>query len=199
MDIQRRFVETITSWLVSLPHDLKILYEAADDENLARETRELAVGAIIYVMSPNDLINVDRHDSFLSYCDDCLLLHLALNKVAQKTDEDTEFFKSRFPEFFDTLQEQLATCKEAMEDLYTWLESKLPSLQTLEYKGKKVPHFLDDEEAGELLYEDGLGFRTEYPVDEETLTDKLKKASTVIDVIRRRKQEEDRSKAVGAR
>ena len=52
--------------------------------------------------------------------------------------------------------------------------------------------YLDDEEAAEYLYEDGLGFRTEYPVDEEDLADRFKKSSTILEVIQRRKAEEDR-------
>ncbi len=193
MDIQRQFVETIRSWLILLPHDLKILYEAAADENLARDARELAVGAIIYIMAPSDLIS-DRNESFLSYTDDCLLLHMALEQIGKGTDEDTELFKSRFPEFFEKAAGELDICKQAMPDLYAWLLSKVDQLKTREYKGKKVAQFIDDDEASEFLYEEGLGFRTEYPVDEETLADKLKKASTVIDVIQRRKDDEDRSK-----
>ena len=75
MDAQigRRFVDTMRSWLISLPHDLKILYEAAADANLDRASRELAIGAIIYVISPNDFIASDRQD-FSGYADDCLVL-----------------------------------------------------------------------------------------------------------------------------
>ena len=61
-DIGRRFVDTMRGWLISLPHDLKILYEATSDENLDRASRELATGAIIYVVSPCDFITSDRSD-----------------------------------------------------------------------------------------------------------------------------------------
>jgi uncharacterized membrane protein YkvA (DUF1232 family) len=189
---EQRFVETMQSWLVSLPHDLKILFEAKDDENLDREAREYAIGAIIYAVSPNDFISADRHDSFLSYCDDCLLLRMALQRVIKEDNEDTEFFKSRFSDFFDTLDEELAVCKEAMGGLYDWLESKVEALRGLEYKGKKVPAYLEDEEASEYLYEDGLGFRTEYPVDEADLSDRFKKASTVLSAMQRWKEKDER-------
>ena len=86
-----------------------------------------------------------------------------------------------------------------MGELMTWLESKLTTLPTLEYKGKKITKYLDDEEAREQLFEDGLVFRTDYPVDEKTITDKLKKATTITDVMRRRQAEEARAKGVKAR
>ena len=190
-EIEKRFVDTMRSWLVSLPHDLKVLYEASADENLDRKARELAVGAIIYVVSPNDFISSDR-DDFAGYADDCIILRLALHRLAKATDEDTEFFKSRFAEFFETLDDELAICKSAMGELYDWLDARVDVLKDLVYKGKKIPTFIDDDEASEFLYEDGLGFRTEYPVDEEDISDRFKKAKTIIEIIRRRKAEVDR-------
>lgn len=191
---ESRFVGIMSAWLVSLPHDLKILYEAASDENLDRALRELMVGAIISTISPNEHARGDRYD-FLSYCDDCLLLRLALRRVAVAEDEDAEFFRSRFSDFFDSLQDELSVCAEAMGELYNWLDSRVDELRKLEYKGKKASHYVDDDDAAELLYEDGLGFATEYPVDEESIGDRLKKASTILEVLERRKREFDRKTA----
>jgi hypothetical protein len=193
-ETERRFVEIMSAWLVSLPHDLKVLYEAASDENLERKDRELAVGTIISTISPNELARADRFD-FLSYCDDCVLLRLALRRIVAADDEDAEFFRSRFADFFDPLDEELTVCQAAMGEFYSWLDGRVEGLRKLEYKGKKVTDYLDDDEAAELLYEDGLGFATEYPVDEETIGDKLKKASTILDVFERRKREYDRKTA----
>jgi len=86
-----------------------------------------------------------------------------------------------------------------MGELMTWLESKVTTLPTIEYKGKKITKYLDDDEAREQLFEDGLVFRTDYPVDEKTITDKLKKATTITDVMKRRQAEEARAKGVKAR
>lgn len=187
-----RFVDLIRSWLVSLPHDLKIAFEAMDDENLPREARELAAGAIIYVVSPNDLFT-DRNDVVASYVDDALLLRLALRKILARGQADTEAaqtFRERFPEVFDTLEQDLALCKSSLGDLMSWLDEKVDGLTALEHKGKKTAKFLDDDEASEELYEDALVFNTDYPIDEDTITDKLKKASTVTDVMKRRRAAE---------
>ena len=193
-DTGRRFVDTMRGWLTSLPHDLKILYEAAADENLDRAARELAVGAIIYVVSPNDFISSDKSD-FSSYADDCLILRLALRRILAMQNEDSQQFVDRFSDFFGCLDEELAVCKQAMGELYTWLDSRVDHLVELEYKSKKVGVYLDDDEQSEMLYEDGLAFATEYPVDEDDLADRFKKASTIIEVIQRRKVEEDRKRA----
>ena len=68
----------------------------------------------------------------------------------------------------------------------------------MEYKGKKAAAYLDDDGAREQLFDDGLVFRTDYPVDEETIGDKLKKAATIVDVMKRRMAEEARAKGLHA-
>jgi len=191
-EAESKFVELVRDWLVSLPHDLKIAFDAMDDENLPRTVREVAAGVVAYVVSPNDFI-ADRNDAVVSFADDALLLRLALaHALGEGEDEDA--FRSRFPELFEQLDENLTLCKSVMGELMTWLESKIATLPGLEYKGKKVSKYLDDDAAREQLFDDGLVFRTDYPVDETTIGDKLKKATTITDVMQRRKDEEARVK-----
>jgi uncharacterized membrane protein YkvA (DUF1232 family) len=189
---ESKFVELVRDWLVSLPHDLKIAFDAMDDENLPRPVREVAAGVVAYVVSPNDFIS-DRNDAVVSFADDALLLRLALTKALGQ-GEDEQAFRDRFPELFENLDENLGLCKSVMGDLMTWLEGKVPSLAAIEYKGKKATKYLDDGELREQLFDDGLVFRTDYPVDEKTIADKLKKATTVTEVMKRRKDEEARAK-----
>lgn len=193
---ESKFVELVRDWLVSLPHDLKIAFDAMDDENLPRSVREVAAGVVAYVVSPNDSVS-DRNDAVASYADDALLLRLALAK-ALGTGEDEQAFRERFPELFENLDENLTLCKSVMGELMTWLESKVSELPAIEYKGKKITKYLDDDEAREQLFDDGLVFRTDYPVDEKTIADKLKKATTVTEVMRRRQAEEARAKGARA-
>lgn len=193
---ESKFVELVRGWLVSLPQDLKIAFDAMDDENLPRPVREVAAGVIAYVVSPNDVVP-DR-DAVVGYADDVVLLRLALQK-ALGPGEDEQSFRERFPELFEGLEDNLKLCKSIMGDLMTWLESKVTTLPTLDYKGKKITKYIDDEEAREQLFEDGLVFRTDYPVDEKTITDKLKKATTITDAMKRRHADEARAKGVKAR
>ena len=193
---ESKFVELVRSWLVSLPHDLKIAFDAMDDENLPRSVREIATGVVIYVVSPNDSVS-DRHDAVVSYADDAVLLRLALQKALGQ-GEDEQAFRERFPELFADLEDNLTLCKKVMGDLMTWLESKVGALKTIEYKGKKVQAYLDNDEAREALFDDGLVFRTDYPVDEKTIGDKLKKSATIVEALKRRKADEARAKGLHA-
>lgn len=193
---ESKFVELVRAWLVSLPHDLKIAFDAMDDENLPRQVRELATGVVAYVVTAKDS-SADRNDAIVGYTDDALLLRLALQKGLAK-GEDEQAFRDRFPELFDGLDENLKLCKSVMGDLMTWLEGKVGTLRAASYKGKKIATYLDNDEAREELFDDGLVFRTDYPVDEKTIGDKLKKAATVIDVMRRRRADEARAKGIAA-
>lgn len=194
---ESKFVELMRSWLVSLPHDLKIAFDAMDDENLPRSVREIATGVVIYVVSPNDSVLSDRDNTIVSYADDAVMLRLALHKALGKGEDETAF-RERFPELFENLEEDLKLCRSMMGDLMTWLEGKISSLKTADYKGKKVAVYLDNDEAREQLFDDGLVFRTDYPVDEKTIDDKLKKATTVVDALRRHRTDEARAKGLHA-
>jgi uncharacterized membrane protein YkvA (DUF1232 family) len=192
-----KFVELVRNWLVSLPQDLKIAFDAMDDENLPRPVREAAAGVVVYVVSPNDFIQ-DRNDAVVSYADDAILLRLGLEK-ALGAGEDEQAFRDRFPELFEGLADDLSLCKGVMGELMAWLESKVPELPKLDYKGKKAAKYLDDSELRETLYDDHIVFRTDYPVDDSTIGDKLKKTSTVLDVMKRKKAEEARAKGASVK
>src|SRR5262245_36526217 len=167
-----------------------------DDENLPRTVREIATGVVIYVVSPNDSVS-DRNDAVVSYADDAVLLRLALQRALGQ-GEDEQAFRERFPELFDELEDNLKLCKSVMGDLMTWLESKVGTLKSIDYKGKKVQAYLDNDEAREQLFDDGLVFRTDYPVDEKTIGDKLKRAATIVEALKRRKADEARAKGLHA-
>jgi len=193
---ESKFVELVRSWLVSLPHDLKIAFDAMDDENLPRPVRELATGVVIHVVTPKDA--AATNDAIAAFADDAVLLRLALHKGLEK-GEDEQAFRDRFPELFDELDDSLKLCRSMIgPELMGWLEQKIASLRTVSYKGKKAAKYLDDAEAREQLFDDGLVFRTDYPVDEKTIGDKLKKAATIIDTMKKIRAEEARAKGISA-
>ena len=132
---ESKFVELVRSWLVSLPHDLKIAFDAMDDENLPRPVREIATGVAIYVVSPRDSMT-DRNDQVVSFADDAVLLRLALHKALDQ-GEDEQAFRDRFPELFADLDESLKLCTSVVGDLMTWLEGKVGALKTIEYSGQE--------------------------------------------------------------
>jgi hypothetical protein len=188
----QKFVTTVASWLTSLPHDLRVLFEAKDEPNLDRVAREAAAGAIIHTLTPEQA-GSGMDNAIGRFADDAILIRHVLKFVAERGGEGASDFRERFAEHYEALDEGLDVCKAQMGDTYDWIAGKVGTLNKLVYKGKKLADYLDDDEAAELLYEDSLAFATDYPLDEEKLSMRLKKAETVLEPLRR-KAEIDRKK-----
>lgn len=190
-DPERRYLSLVTQWLLALPHDLKVLFEAKDDPNLERPARETAAGGILYVLAKDS----SSEEKFVGFADNAIVLREALRAVLAQGGESADDFRRRFAEYYENLDEDLALCAQVMGDTYTWLAHKIPVLHKQAYKGKKVPQYIDDDESAETLYEDGLAFATEFPIDEGKLGMRLKKPETLLEPLRRKAAEEKKKLA----
>jgi hypothetical protein len=72
---ERRFLEKVIEYLISLPFDLKVLQEAAADPDLDRTTREIAAGTIIHTISPQT-----EGEGPLKFADDVLFVRAAFGR-----------------------------------------------------------------------------------------------------------------------
>jgi uncharacterized membrane protein YkvA (DUF1232 family) len=188
-ELERRFLEAISRHLVSLPFDLKVLYEALTDPDLEREAREAAAAGVVYVLSPSDIV-VDRDRKLASYVDDLILLRAALKRVAETGGEKVQAFLERFPEEYADLDEYLALYAQALGDLYPWLLGKLDVFKKLVYKGRRAVDYIDDDEASTFLYDEYLTFQTDYDITEQSLAGRLRKVEPILEAMRRKRAED---------
>ena len=188
-NLGERFLSTLGGCLVSLPYDLKVLFEAMSQEDLDRPVRETVTGSIMYMLSPHDAAPPDQ--PHLAYVDDVVLLRLTLRHVLQKAGDAAKVFAERFPEQFEPLEDDLQTFRAYLGQSFEWLEAKIETLPRMVYKGKRVRDYLDDEEAGAFLYEEGLSFSTDYEVDEEAVG-RLKRPEPFRQYLERRMSEDGR-------
>lgn len=193
-DLERSFLETVSEGLVSLPFDLKILLEAVSDADLEHSVRELAASAVVHIITPKDG-NVDPP---VRHFEDLILLRLALQHVAAEGGEGAEAFRQRFAEDYDALDGEMQTFRRALgDDVVDWLDSRWAALQKVVYAKKKIPMFVDDEEVGTFLYDEGLKFGTNYPISEKYLAGRVKQAQPFIDHLLR-KRDQDKKKIPSA-
>lgn len=186
-DLERSLLETVSKGLVSLPFDLKILLEAVSDADLEHAVRELAASAVVHIITPKDG-NVDPP---VRHIEDVILLRLALQHIASDGGEGAEMFRQRFAENYDALEGELQTFRRALgDDVVDWLDSRWAALQKVVYAKKKIPMFVDDEEVGTFLYDEGLKFGTNYPISEKYLAGRVKQAQPFVDhLVRKRDQD----------
>src|SRR5689334_11601783 len=106
---ERRFLTTLSGYLVSLPFDLKVLFEAKDDPDLDRAAREVACGAILYVLTKGD---VAGEKNIIGSVDDVVMVRLALKAILEAGGEGADAFRERFAEQYDPLDDTLHCFQE---------------------------------------------------------------------------------------
>ena len=188
-DLERAFLETISQALVSLPFDLKVLLEAVSDPDLERDVRELAAATDVHVITPKD----GNVDAPLRFCEDVVQLRLALAKIAADGGEGAPAFRERFAEDYSRFDKDLELFRQALGDeIIEWLDSRWGALLKAVYSKKKVSMFVDDEEVGTFLYDEGLRFGTLYPITEKSLAGRVKQYQPFIDHLARKRDQDKR-------
>jgi hypothetical protein len=177
-EVERKFVEKISDFLLSLPFDLKILQEAVTDPDLEKPHRLLAAATIVHTLLPQE-----GEPGPLRYVDDVLYVRAALHEVGKGSAE----FRDRFNgEVYGTLEDDLKLFHEYLGELWPWLGSKLGGFQKLVLKGKKPAQAVDDDEVATLLYDEGLEFQTNYPVNEEQVRNKVRRGDQILEMLKKR-------------
>jgi hypothetical protein len=189
-DQERSFLETLARALVSLPFDLKVLLEAVSDPDLEHEAREIAAAAVVYIISPRE----GNIEPYLRYGEDAIMLRLAGRGILAHGGEGATQFRQRFAEELDRFGSELEVMERMVgQALIGWLDGRWTSLRKAAYARKKISMFVDDEEVGTFLYDEGLKFGTNYPISEKSLAGRLKQAQPLLDHLQK-KWEQDKKK-----
>jgi hypothetical protein len=188
-DSERTFLETMSKALVSLPFDLKVLLEAVADPDLERDVRELAAATVVHVITPKD----GNVDAPLRFSEDVVQLRLALARIAADGGEGAPAFRERFAEDFGRVDAELELFRQTLgSETVDWLNSRWGALLKAVYGKKKIPMFVDDEEVGTFLYDEGLKFGTMYPITEKSLAGRVKQVQPFIDHLARKRDQDKR-------
>jgi hypothetical protein len=189
-DLERGFLGVYSKALVALPFDVKVLLEAVSDADLEHGVREMAAATVVHVITPKD----GNVEPVLRFAEDVVLVRLALRKILAEGGEGAQPFKERFEENYGRLEDELDVLQKALgTDVVSWLDTRWPALAKAVYSRKKISQFVDDEEVGTFLYEEGQRFGTEYPVTEKWLAGRVKQGQPIVDHLVR-KREQDRKK-----
>jgi len=184
-EVGRDFVPKVSDYLVSLPYDLKILQEAASDPDLERPAREQAAGVLLHTLNHKEGTGPER------FIEDVLQVRLALQIIKTLGGDGAAAFQARFDEAYSSLDQDLALFRQALGDeLWLWLVGRTETFTRVMLKGKRAQQYIEDEEALDALYEDGMDFQTDYNVTEVQVHNKLRRPEQIIDILSRRHQED---------
>ena len=189
-ELERTVLDTLARALVSLPFDVKVLLEAVADPDLEHAVREIAAATVVHVITPKE----GNVEAPVRHSEDVVLVRLALKRVSAEGGEGAPAFCERFAENYGRLDEELEMFRSALgADVVEWLDGRFPSLRNAVYAKKKIPMFVDDQEVGTFLYDEGLRFGTEYPITEKSLAGRVKQVQPFVDHLAR-KRDQDRKK-----
>jgi hypothetical protein len=189
-DQERSFLGTLARALVSLPFDLKVLLEAVSDPDLEHDAREIAAAAAVYIITPRD----GNIEPYLRYGEDAVMLRLAARQLGAIGGESAPLFRERFAEELSRFAHELTEIERVCDAaLMGWLDGRWPALRKATYARKRLSVFIDDDEVGRFLYDDGLKFGTDYPISEKSLAGRLKQAQPFLDHLRK-KWDQDKKK-----
>ena len=174
-----------------------MLLEAVSDSDLEHGVRELAAATVVHVITPKD----GNVEAPLRSAEDVIQLRLALAKIVAEGGEGAPAFRERFAEDYGRLDEELKLLRQAFGDeIVDWLDSRWGSLLKAVYAKKKIAMFVDDEEVGTFLYDEGLRFGTLYPITEKSLAGRVKQGQPFVDhLARKRDQDKRKITSVGRR
>jgi uncharacterized membrane protein YkvA (DUF1232 family) len=158
------------------------MFELLDDTNFSDGTRLRAAGALLYLLAPGDLIP----DTFglLGHADDSLVLRITMDRILRQEPERAEYYRTRYPEVFDTLEADLAVAAGFLGEVYEWLGQYLEKLETIEFKGKKPQVFIDDVDASSWLYGEVSEALLDIEFDEDELGRELRKVDRILTVMK---------------
>ena len=146
--------------LVSLPFDLKFCSRRSPTPISSARCRELAAATVVHVITPKD----GNVEAPLRFTEDVVQVRLALAKVAAEGGEGAPAFRERFAEDYARFDEELKLFRQTLgDDIVDWLDSRWGSLLKAVYP-RRIAMFVDDEEVGTFLYDEGLRFGTLYPI-----------------------------------
>lgn len=189
--VEKQVVSRLRELLVMLPYDLKVLFEVMTDEDLPKDARYLAAGGVMYCLSPADAMP-DLLGP-VGFVDDAIAVRLVLKRLLDTGGEDFSEYPERFPEQFAGLDADLELFDSYFAESLGWLSERLElkRLSAMKHKGKTVVEYVEDDELGQRLYEDGLEFATDYELDDDAVT-KLTSATIIRDAFDRRRHAEQR-------
>lgn len=130
---RERFEEVVCESIVSLPQDMKAVLRIVEDPDISDESRAMAAGALLHVLSAQNAIPGQR--GILGYVDDALVLRLTLERIEKDNPEAMARHREDSPELFADMDDQLAVTREFLGDLVKVLDHAVDNVAKISHQG----------------------------------------------------------------
>lgn len=181
MSHKEEFIGFLSRSITEISLDVKIMFAMMDDPEFTEVTRTRVAGALLYLLAPGDLIP----DTFglLGQSDDSLVMRMTMSYMLSERPEQEDYYRERYPEVFETLQQDLEIASNFLGEIYPWMEKYLEKMVTIEFKGKKAKDVIEDVEANSWLYDEINEALLDLEYDDDELNRELRRVDRILPVM----------------
>jgi uncharacterized membrane protein YkvA (DUF1232 family) len=168
------FVELLRGWLHNLEVNSQLFVEIMNDEQLPMSARMIAIGVLVYVVSPVDIIP-DKANALkvLSLIDDVLVMIVGLSIIVSLMPESrVEYYRSKYQaiaqisDYVDILQAILGI-------LWDRLKRFVEKLRSRSYKRQTTEDVAHSPEMQEQLFDETMIYVAKLNLDPEVVDTEL--------------------------
>ena len=180
------FADVIRDAILSLPQDMKAVLRIVEDPELDDDSRALAAGAILHVLSASNAIPGLR--GTLAYVDDVIVLRLALERIEKSAPQVIARHRSESPELFSPLTDQMASIRRYLGDAISVLDKATDGLPKLSHQGHDARTCARDDDACTWLYDSvSEAIVDEFDFDDEEVSRAVKRVDEIIPHLQQRR------------
>lgn len=174
-----RFADCMREGLLSLPQDLKAILRVIEDPDLDDDSRVLACGAVLHVLSGQNAIPGVK--GILGYVDDVLVLRLVLERIEKVSPDVLREHREDSPEVFEPMQGQMEATRAFLGDLVNKLDRTVDQLPKIAFEGHSARECARNEEGTTWLYDSVMEAITErLELNEDDVARAVKGASDIL-------------------
>jgi hypothetical protein len=177
---RERFVELMTPALTRFSQDLKSVLRIVEDPEIDDESRIVAAGGLLHVISSTAAIPGVR--GVLHHLGDVMVTRLMLERVRAKSPEAFERHVAKSPEMLEPLSDELDAIRDYLGDRVTVLEGVVDKFPKLNHQGHQAASCIGDTESSTWLYDavhEALIDEIEF--DDEDVVRELKHVDQILD------------------
>lgn len=161
------FIKLIKKWLMDMGVNAKLFDELSGDETLPMLARALAVGVLLYLDAPKDLIPEKLR--IIGLIDDMLVMIAGLVIIVPQIPEDKLPYYRKQYETVEKIEEYEQIVKATLGILWERLTRFVETLRNRTYKNKTTEEVVLSDELREALFDDTMIFVANLGLDPETL------------------------------
>ncbi len=176
---RERFIELMTPALTRFSQDLKSLLRIVEDPEIDDQSRVLAAGGLLHVISSSGAIPGVR--GVLRHLGDVLLIRLVLNDVRERSPAAFDKHLQESPEMLEPLSDELEAARAYLGDRVSVLEKAVEKFPALNHQGHQAAACIEDAESSNWLYDAVHGaLIDEIDFDDEDVARELKQVDRIL-------------------